>query len=349
MSKSKMPLATIPLAGRRLGFFALLAVASAVRAQPVPVVFDTDMGNDVDDALALAMLHALQSRGEVDLLAVTITKDNPWAAPYVDALNTFYGRGDVPIGVVRGGKTPEDAAMIRVPASRTNPDGSLVYPRTLTERAAAPDAVAVLRQALTGAADGSVVVIQAGFSTNLARLLDSPPDDVSPLAGRDLVAQKARLLSVMAGGFAPWAEPEERWPEYNVETDVPAAQKLFGEWPTPIVASGYELGAAIFFPAYALQHFGYVEDHPVVDAYENLLPMPYDRPTWDLTSVLYAARPDEGYFGLSVPGTIRVDERGLTDLVPHRDGRHRFLVANEVQRARALEAMIALASQPPSR
>lgn len=328
----------------------LLLLAPAALAQPVPVIFDTDMGNDIDDALALAMLHALQSRGEAEILAVTITKDHPQAAPYTDALNTFYGRGDIPIGVVKGGKTPEDAAMLSVPLGRTRDDGSPVYPHDLTDGAQAPDATTVLRRALAEAEDGSVVVIQVGFSTNLARLLDSPADDISPLSGRDLVAQKVRLLSVMGGDYAPYAEPEHTWPEYNVETDIPAAQKLFGEWPTPIVASGYELGVVIFYPAYSIRnHFDYVADHPVVDAYENLIPMPYDRPTWDLTSVLYAVRPDEGYFGLSVPGTIRVGDDGRTALVPHRDGQHRILTASEVQRARALEAMIYLVSQPPDR
>ena len=33
-------------------------------AEPVRLIFDTDIGNDVDDALALAVIHALQSRGE---------------------------------------------------------------------------------------------------------------------------------------------------------------------------------------------------------------------------------------------------------------------------------------------
>src|ERR1041384_6492330 len=59
--------------------FLALALAVAALAQPVPVVFDTDMGNDVDDALALAVLHALESRGECRLIAVKITKANPWA------------------------------------------------------------------------------------------------------------------------------------------------------------------------------------------------------------------------------------------------------------------------------
>src|SRR5712691_8871017 len=96
---------------RLLTCFALAALATA--AEPVRLIFDTDMGNDVDDALALAMIHALESRGEAKLLAVTVTKDNRWAAPYVDVVNTFYGRGGVPVGVVHNGKTPEDSKMIR--------------------------------------------------------------------------------------------------------------------------------------------------------------------------------------------------------------------------------------------
>src|SRR5438876_1603917 len=84
-----------------------LAAACLAVAQPVPLIFDTDMGNDVDDALALAVLHALESRGECTLLAVTLTKDEPYAAPYVDIVNTFYGRPDIPIGVARSGITPE--------------------------------------------------------------------------------------------------------------------------------------------------------------------------------------------------------------------------------------------------
>ncbi len=47
------------------------------------------------------MIHALQSRGVCDLLAVTVTKDHELAGPFVDAVNTFYGRPKIPIGVVR--------------------------------------------------------------------------------------------------------------------------------------------------------------------------------------------------------------------------------------------------------
>src|SRR6266436_9052416 len=105
--------------------------ATATAQAPVNTIFDTDMGNDVDDALALAMLHALQSRHEVNLLAVTITKDNPWAAPYVDLVNTFYGRGHIPVGMVKGGVTPEASPMIQIPSERRRADGRLMYPRRL--------------------------------------------------------------------------------------------------------------------------------------------------------------------------------------------------------------------------
>ncbi len=173
----------------RLVVSAALAVSLQAAAAPVRVIFDTDMGNDVDDALALGILHALESRGEAKLLAVTVTKDNPYAVVLVDVIDTFYGRGKIPIGIVKGGKTPENSPMIRVPSERKKPDGTFVYPRRLA-LGAAPDAAAVLRQALAREGDVSVVIVQVGFSTNLARLLDSKADAISPLTGAQLAAQK---------------------------------------------------------------------------------------------------------------------------------------------------------------
>jgi inosine-uridine nucleoside N-ribohydrolase len=304
------------------------------------VIFDTDMGNDVDDALALGILHALETRGEAKLLAVTITKDNPYAATFVDLENTFYRRGEIPIGIVKNGKTPNDSAMIRVPSERRNPDGGYVYPRRMA-LGAAPDAVTVLRQVLGKEEDAGVTIVQVGFSTNLARLLDSKADESSPLSGAQLVAKKVRLLVAMAGHFPP------AQPEYNVVTDIPSAQKVFAEWPTPVVFSGFEIGQALLFPARSIEHdFSWVRDHPVVDAYRNYMHMPYDRPTWDLTAALYAVRPDAGYFSLSPEGTVRVDDKGNTLFTASAAGKHRYLILDEVAKARTLEALILLASQP---
>ncbi|MEL6894852.1 MAG: nucleoside hydrolase, partial [Planctomycetota bacterium] len=80
-------------------FFAGVASQHANGQAPVPVVFDTDISGDVDDVLALAMLHALADRGECEIRAVTISKINPLTAPFVDAVNTYYGRPEIPIGV----------------------------------------------------------------------------------------------------------------------------------------------------------------------------------------------------------------------------------------------------------
>ena len=308
------------------------ALAAELAAEPIPLIFDTDIGNDVDDALALGIIHALESRGEARLIAVTITKDNKYAAPYIDCVNTFYGRPDIPIGVVRNGKTPEDSPLIRVPAERRNPDGSYTYPHRITDGANAPKAVSVLRRVLAEQKDGSVVIAQVGFSTNLARLLEADPD---------LVKKKVRLLSIMGGAF-PTGNPE-----YNVMTDIPAARRVFRDWPSPIVFSGFEIGVALLFPATSIEHdFAWTPHHPVADAYVNYMKMPYDRPTWDLTAVLYAVRPDRDYFSLSQPGDVTVTDDGRTVFTPAPSATRRYLILSEQQRPRTLEALILLASEP---
>lgn len=299
-------------------------------ALAVGLIFDTDMGNDIDDALALAVIHALETRGEAKLLAVTVTKDNRHAAPYCDIVNTFYGRGGVPVGVVRNGKTPEDSPMIQVPVER-KPE----YPHKLRDYRKAPEAVGLIRRTLEAQSDGSVVIVQVGFSTNLARLLASP-------GGPDLIRKKVRLLSMMGGNFA------DGKPEYNVRIDIESASKVIHEWPGPIVLSGFEIGNALLYPATSIERdFAYVDRHPVADAYRAYKKMPYDRPTWDLTSVLYAVRPDRDYFGVSEPGRIEVQSDGRTIHKPATGGQHRYLKLSEAQRGRALEALVQLASQTP--
>lgn len=329
--------------------FPVASVISQETRGPVKLIFDTDIGNDVDDALALGVIHSLQSRGQCELLAVTITKDNALAGPFVDAINTFYGRGEIPIGVVRDGVTPADGQFLPLALQR---DGAaLRYPRDL-EPGRAEDAIVVLRRVLAAAEDRSVVIAQVGFSSNLARLLDSPADDISPLAGRDLVTKKVALLSVMAGAFTKIPDGQGKLNdhrEYNVVEDLPAAQKLAAEWPTPIVWSGFEIGLAIPYPSESiLQDYDYVPHHPLPEAYQLYMPAPHNRPTWDLTSVLQAVLPERGYFDLSPAGQVTVTENGLTRFVAAEGGRDRYLIASPEQRVRVTEALVQLSSQPPA-
>ena len=130
-----------------LCFLGLAAVAQDASDQPVRLIFDTDMGNDVDDAFALAVIHALQSRGACELLAVTITKDNELAGPFADAINTFYGRGEIPVGVVRDGSTQAVGRYLELIQERGD-DGELVFPHRLARGRDAPEAVSLLRSIL---------------------------------------------------------------------------------------------------------------------------------------------------------------------------------------------------------
>lgn len=99
-----------------------LFLSATAAAQPVSVIFDTDMVNDVDDALALAMLHALESRGECKLLGVTLTNPAAPAGPFAALINRFYGRGSLPIGVSRATRAP-DAAQRKYLSKGFRPTG----------------------------------------------------------------------------------------------------------------------------------------------------------------------------------------------------------------------------------
>ncbi len=290
-----------------------------------PVIFDTDMGNDIDDALALAMLHGLTDRGECELIGVTLTNANPAAVPYIRMLNRFYGRPGLPVGAAikalkdGAGDGYMSAALRAAPAGSASP---------------AEPAPALLRRLLSAASE-KVVIVQTGFSTNLAALLDSP-------GGAALAKEKVALVVAMAGDFSGGG------PEYNVRTDVASAKAVFERWPTPIVFSGFEIGRNLLYPAASIEHdFTYARPHPIVESYRAYHKMPYDRPTWDLTAALEAVRPGHGYFALSEPGAVRVDSNGATRFVPGQ-GDRRYLILDPAKRTEILEVLTLLASQPPA-
>jgi hypothetical protein len=318
-------------------------VCGVACAAPVKLIFDTDMGNDVDDVMALCMIHSLQKRGACELLAVTLTKDHPKAAAFVDAINTFYGFPNTPIGVVRDGAAKEPGKYNGL-ADEKDPAGTLRYPHDLLSGGDAPEAVGLLKTTLADQPDRSVVLVQVGFFTNLARLLEDPE-------GKELVARKVKLLCLMAGAFQT-VQFDTRHLEYNVQLDVPAAQKLAAEWPTPVVWSGYEIGVAAPFPHGVIEHdLHYVPHHPLREAYLLYSPPPHNRPTWDPSAVLYAVYPDRGYFHLSPAGTVTVEKDAATLFRPAKkgdpEGRHRFLVMSAEQAPRVQEAIVQLSVEPP--
>src|SRR5215207_4557950 len=104
-----LPVLVLRFGAVSLALFTLAAGAAEPR-QPVPIIFDTDMDSDCDDAAALAMLHALADRGEVKILATTVSSKHTWSVPCTDAINTYFGRPDLPIGAPQGAGPKEQGS-----------------------------------------------------------------------------------------------------------------------------------------------------------------------------------------------------------------------------------------------
>ena len=313
---------------------------------PTRIVFDTDIAGDVDDVLALAMLHALADRRECTIEAVTVSKTHPLNGPMVDAVNTFYGRPDVPIGVTKG-QYPRESKYLDL-VTRTS-DGKEVYPHDLARSSDAPDAVQVLRNVLAKAPPRSITIVPVGLAVNLADLLESAPDATSPLSGRQLVRQKVKLVSVMAGAFSP-VNGNQRYLEANVRNDVSSMQRFVANWPeeVPVVWSDFNIGIRARYPRESIERdFRYRQDHIVRESYLLHSGPDHDRPSWDLTSVLYAVRPTAGYFDVSAAGRVKIADDGFTTFTESAAGPHRYLQMNEIQAARVVEVQRTLVSQPP--
>ncbi len=309
---------------------------------PVKVIFETDMGNDVDDAMALDLLYKYVDQTKVDLLAISTNKANRYSAPFVDVMNNWYGHASVPIGVVQNGVNSDgESHNFAKTVVQYKVNGQLFFKTNLDCQYSG--SVRIYRRILSKQADTSVVIISVGFMTNLAQLLESPPDEFSSLTGKELIKKKVKFLSAMAGNFNKTPSLE-----YNVKMDIPAATKVFDEWPTAIVVSPFEVGNSILYPAKSIEYdFNWAEHHPMVIAYKNYLPMPHNRPTWDLTSVLYSIEKESGYFSLSKPGTVKVDQAGYTGFRKKSTGKHRILQVNTDQRKKILDRFVELITTKP--
>ena len=311
---------------------------------PLSLIMETDLGNDVDDALALDLIYKYMDAGKIRLLAINLNKNGNAPAEFADILNTWYGYPDIPIGIIRDGADCETDAAVNYAKAVVNlkdGEGKPLFARSHPDYENYPEAVTLYRKLLAAEPDFSVVIASVGFSTNLARLLDTPGDTWSPLTGKELVARKVKLLVTMAGDFS---NPDSH--EYNVVKDIPAAKTVFEEWPTRVVTSPFELGIQVLYPATSIENdFGWAPSHPVVEAYKAYLKMPYDRPTWDPTAVLYAVEGDD-WFTVSPPGHIMVTDEGSTLFIEGPDTR-RYLSVSPGQADAILKHFIEIITSQP--
>lgn len=310
--------------------------AAKEEKKAIPVIFDTDVGNDIDDVLALQMLFNYENQGLIDLLGISISKSNQYSIEYIDAYSRLNNRHDIPLGFAYDGVNPENGGYTKQTLDTIIDGDKILHPkRSLNSNL--PEGYKLMRKLLVSQEDSSVVLLAVGPETNLARLLDSEGDEYSELGGKDLILKKVKLLTLMGGLFSE----EYDFTEWNLEQDLQAAKKVFSEWPTEIVTSGWELGYKLQYPHQSiLNDFENGYKHPLCVSYQVYEKMPYDRPTWDLISTLYAAEPDNSYFRLSPRGTIVLDEVGKTKLIENPDGKHRYMLVDDDKIQEALDAIV---------
>jgi inosine-uridine nucleoside N-ribohydrolase len=267
----------------------LFMLISTVSLAQVPVIFDTDIAPDFDDVGAMALLHAFADKGEAKILATISCNTFETTAPTLSVLNTYFRRPDLPVGITQG-DFPNKACNEKW-AEFINAK----YPHKIKANSEAENALALYRKILVGQPDNSVTIITVGFFTNLADLLNSPPDSYSSLNGKDLVKKKVKQLVSMAASLG---KDGKGGSEFNVNVDAKASQKVFNEWPTPIILSGFHIGEKIL-TGIPLINNAKITNSPVKDAFDVALKkndQKQGRCSWDQTAVYVAVRGMEPYF-----------------------------------------------------
>lgn len=272
-------------------------------SSPVAIIFDTDIGPDYDDIGAITLLHAMADSGECKILATMASNKHQRIAAVLDVMNTYFNRAGIPIGVVRGNAVDMGAPQKWDSLIVSN------YPHTIQSNDQAEDALQLYRKILAAQPDKSVTIVTVGFLTNLANLLQSEPDKFSPLSGKDLITRKVKLLVSMAARFD---NEMGKFQEFNVVKDSVASKMAMDNWPTPIIFSGFEIGAKIH-TGLPIVNNTIIQHSPVKDVFAKSIPLdPNDkngRMSWDETAVLVAVRGFKKYFDV-VKGEIICNPNG---------------------------------------
>lgn len=249
---------------------------SKASSEEVPrLILDTDISSDVDDVGAVALLHSLANQGRVQILAMQVSSGDLWSVPCLDALNTWFNQPDIPVGMVKGQAVRHESKYTRIIAEE--------FPHDSETGVEAPDAMMLYRRTLAEQPDQSVTLVTIGYLTNLADLLRSKADDISPLDGIELVQQKVQRLVCMGGEY-----PSGR--EWNFYQDSASSSYVIAHWPTSVVFTGFESGKNVLTGA-GLREVA--SPNPVRRSYALYNGLT-DRPSWDQVAVYYAVMTANG-------------------------------------------------------
>jgi purine nucleosidase len=196
----------------------LPAEVPAVKKKAIPILLDTDIGTDVDDAFALALVLASP---ELELCGVTTVGSEPRTrALIVCRFLTAVGRRDIPVAT---GALPQPAEDIEKQGRYATPAGDR---RPRASQPVKETAVEFLYQQFKER-KGELTLLPIGPLTNIARLLREHPDcrpwikHIVMMGGSVRVGYKGK----------PPAEPE-----WNIKCDIKAAQAVFASGIPLVVA-----------------------------------------------------------------------------------------------------------------
>jgi inosine-uridine nucleoside N-ribohydrolase len=294
--------------------FLLMSLVNS--AQPVNVIFDSDMGPDYDDVGAITLLHTFADEGKANILATIASTKYENVAAVFSVFNTYFNRPNIPVAVPKG-----DALDLRDWQHWTD---SIVknYPHAINSNKDVPDAVALYRRILSIQPDKSVTIITVGFLTNLKNLMQSKSDMFSPLTGEQLIEQKVKQLVSMAGKF-----PEGS--EFNVNQDFPSSKYVYENWPTPVLFSGFEIGEKIKC-GLPLIHNDAITNSPVKDVFRISIPLAAEdsagRKSWDETAVLVGVLGYDKWFDVKRGKILISDKDGSNTWINDENETQAYLI-----------------------
>jgi len=165
------------------------------KTNAVKIIFDTDMGSDCDDVGALALLNVYADRGEAEIIGCVYSSGKvPFGAGVIDAINTYYGRPEIPVGATYEEEIgdPND----KMTAEKLARDTS-AFKNNIIHNLDAEEQTRMNRKLLVEQDNNSVTYITVGHTKGLYDLLVSKPDDISSLTGMEIVKQKVKRWVAM--------------------------------------------------------------------------------------------------------------------------------------------------------
>ncbi len=289
--KSFAPNLLVKIPGPAGLLFLLLLFTTAQAAEKKKIIFDTDLGGDIDDAFAHALV---QISPEFEVLGITVA-DGPTLARARASCRMLYEAGQEHVPVAVGRPTRQGS---KPPPQLSWGEGFERY-RPI-KRGAADFIIETLRKY-----PHQVTIISVGPVTNLADAIDKDPE------AWKLVKEVYSMFGSFYMGYGGDPRPSAEW---NVVADVASSQKFMTSG-VPITLAGLDVTTMVKFSAERRLQLLY-RNSPLTDAISALYTLwSIDKPdgrTPTLFDPVAVAMAITDEFVTSREAHVRVTDEGYT-------------------------------------